>query len=62
MNLSKLNRILAFCEAEIKNEFREPFNPLSTLLFRFGWFLSKTFVFEGRFRWCEILETPMSAI
>jgi hypothetical protein len=35
--LSKLNRTLAFCEAEIKNEFREPFNPLSTLLFRFEW-------------------------
>jgi hypothetical protein len=31
--LSKLNRTLAFCEAEIKNEFRERFNSLSTLLF-----------------------------
>jgi len=47
MNLSKLNRILAFCEAEIKNEFREPVNPLSTLLSRFGRFLSKTNVFES---------------
>jgi hypothetical protein len=47
MNLSKLNRTLTFCEAEIKNEFWEAFNAILTLTFRLRCAFSKTTVFES---------------
>jgi len=41
LTLSTLNHTPTFCEAETKNEFREAFNPLSTLLFGVGGFSQK---------------------
>jgi hypothetical protein len=42
MTLSKLNRTLSFCEAEIKNAFQERFNRLLAISFRFRCCFSKT--------------------
>jgi hypothetical protein len=47
--LSKLNRTLSFCEAEIKNEFCERFNPFLGTSFQVHRSFSKTTVFEGLF-------------